>query len=175
MHYALAKGITIAATIQLIGVGILLYSCQSEAGQFSVVAGVAPIFGEEKVFTETLMTTTYRMDALPVQFYVTKTQITNIYGAEAIYPFPEWGIKGLELFLGFAYQSEHQKNDIVGSPIMYSFGFQAPTLVKDVRFMFRHGSSGNYFRGPLCGANDRCDSADNSGWNSLNLEYMWMF
>ena len=174
MDYKLAKGITIASTMTLVGALLLAFSCQSKAGQFSLGAGVAPIFGEDQVFTETMVTATYRIKSLPLQFYATKTQLTNIYGAEAIYPFPEWGTKGLELFLGFAWQSEHQNSPIVGSPIMYSFGFQFP-LYDRWRFVFRHGSAGNYLHSPLCGSSHRCGTVGNSGWNSLNLEYVWMF
>ena len=160
----------IAATFLTV---LILYSCSAKAGQFSLGIGVAPIIGEETVFTESLVTATYRIDSKPIQFYATKTQLTNIYGAEAIYPFPRWH-KDLELFLGFAYQTEHKHNYIVGSPVMYSFGFQFP-VYDSWRFVFRHQSSGNYLRGPLCGSRHRCDNVANSGWNSLNLEYVWLF
>ena len=168
------KGWVIAATFQavLLGLCALIYSVATPAeSKLTLGIGIAPIYGERKPFTETLLTATYRLES--VQIYGTRTPITYIVGAEAIYPLPELS-KGLELFLGFAYQTEHKQNYIVGSPIMYSFGFQFP--VYDAwRFVFRHQSSGNYLRGPLCGSRHRCDNVANSGWNSFNLEYVWLF
>jgi len=151
---------------------LLLLVSQAEAGELSLGIGSAPIYGERQMFTETILTATYRLESLPLQLYGTRTPITYIVGAEAIYPFPEWS-RGMELFIGFAGQSEFKNNPIVGSPIMYSFGFQLPTQIRNIRFVFRHQSSGNYLHSPLCGSTYRCDNVANSGWNSLNL--MWVF
>jgi len=142
---------------------LLLLVSQAEAA--SLYLALAPIVGEHKPFTESGISLEHKLEKIPLQLYATKAQASNIFGVEAVTPFPQWS-QSVELFIGFAYQDTN-RNYIVGSHGMYSFGF-SKKLTKSISFKFRHQSNGAYLHGPLC--NPDCDNRANSGYNWIGFD-----